>query len=161
MATENKNLSQVDLSAFKFMLSKKVAIIQAEWNRDITNGLTQGAVETFKNVGIPERNILIKKVPGSFELPKGAQIVLQQNPDLDAVICVGCIIRGETSHFDFVAQGVTYGIQQLNLTQEVPVIFCVLTDNTIEQSIARSGGKHGNKGVEAAAAALQMIQLKG
>ena len=160
MATENKNLSQVDLSQFKFMLTKKIAIIQSEWNDEITGALTEGAKNTLVQAGVKANNVKVYKVPGSFELPLGAKLILDKEEDLDAVICVGCIIRGETSHFDFVAQGVTYGVQKLNLQYGKPVIFCVLTDNTLDQSRARSGGVHGNKGVEAAAAALKMIQLK-
>lgn len=160
MATENKNLSQVDLTEFKFMMGKKVGIIQSAWNPEITDALTQGAVDTLMAAKIKAQNIIVHKVPGSFELPKGAKMLLESDEEIDALICVGSIIRGETSHFDFVAQGVTYGIQKLNLSQEVPIIFCVLTDDTMEQSKDRSGGKHGNKGVEAAAAALSMIQLK-
>jgi 6,7-dimethyl-8-ribityllumazine synthase len=160
MATENKNLSQVDLSQFKFMLTKKIAIIQSEWNDEITGALTEGAKNTLVQAGVKANNVKVYKVPGSFELPLGAKLILDKEEDLDAVICVGCIIRGETSHFDFVAQGVTYGVQKLNLQYGKPVVFCVLTDNTIEQSRARSGGSHGNKGVEAAATALKMIQLK-
>ncbi|MEY5042625.1 MAG: hypothetical protein RLZZ414_2189 [Bacteroidota bacterium] len=160
MATENKKLSQVDLSQFKFMLTKKIAIIQSEWNDEITGALTEGAKNTLVQAGVKANNVKVYKVPGSFELPLGAKLILDKEEDLDAVICVGCIIRGETSHFDFVAQGVTYGVQKLNLQYGKPVVFCVLTDNTIEQSRARSGGSHGNKGVEAAATALKMIQLK-
>jgi 6,7-dimethyl-8-ribityllumazine synthase len=160
MATENKNLSQIDLSQFKFMLTKKVAIVQSEWNDEITNALTDGAKNILIQAGLKATNVKVYKVPGSFELPLGAKLILDKEEDIDAVICVGCIIRGETSHFDFVAQGVTYGVQKLNLQYGKPVIFCVLTDNTIDQSRARSGGVHGNKGVEAAAAALKMIQLK-
>jgi 6,7-dimethyl-8-ribityllumazine synthase len=160
MATENKNLSQIDLSQFKFTLTKKIVIIQSEWNNEITDALTEGAKNTLVKAGVKATNIKVYKVPGSFELPLGAKLILDKEEDLDAVICVGCIIRGETSHFDFVAQGVTYGVQKLNLQYAKPVVFCVLTDNTIEQSRARSGGSHGNKGVEAAATALKMIQLK-
>lgn len=160
MATENKNLSQIDLSQFKFMLTKKIAIIQSEWNNEITDALTEGAKSTLIEAGVKAANVKVYKVPGSFELPLGAKLILEKEDELDAVICVGCIIRGETSHFDFVAQGVTYGVQNLNLQFGKPVVFCVLTDNNIEQSKARSGGAHGNKGVEAAATALKMIQLK-
>lgn len=160
MATENKNLSQIDLTQFKFMLTKKVAIIQSEWNSEITEALTDGAKRTLIQAGLKSTNIKVIKVPGSFELPLGAKIALDNDEELDAIICVGCIIRGETSHFDFVAQGVTYGVQKLNLQYGKPIVFCVLTDNNLEQSRARSGGAHGNKGVEAASTALKMIQLK-
>lgn len=160
MATKNKNLSNVDVSGFKFMLGKKVGIIVSEWNENITEGLKKGAINTLTKAGISPKNIITHYVPGSFELPFGAKTILNSDLELDAVICIGCIIRGETSHFDFVAQGVTYGIQKLNMEQGVPVVFCVLTDNNIDQSIARSGGIHGNKGDEAAITALKMIQLK-
>jgi len=160
MASKNNNLSNVDVSSFKFMLGKKIGIVVSEWNEKITNGLKDGAVKTLINAGISERNIIIHNVPGSFELPFGAKSIINSNLELDAVICIGCIIRGETSHFDFVGQGVTYGIQKLNMEQDIPVIFCVLTDNNLDQSIARSGGELGNKGDEAAVSALKMIQLK-
>ncbi|MGB0177933.1 MAG: 6,7-dimethyl-8-ribityllumazine synthase, partial [Owenweeksia sp.] len=98
-------------------------------------------------------------VPGTFELPFGAKLLCEKDI-FDAVIVIGCVIQGETKHFDFVCQGVTHGISQLNLDYDTPVIFCVLTDNNIEQSKARSGGKHGNKGVECAVSAIKMAALR-
>ena len=160
MATQNNNLSNVDVSGFKFMLGKRIGIVVSEWNETITNGLKEGAVNTLISAGISPKNIIIHQVPGSFELPFGAKSIINSDLELDAVICIGCIIKGETKHFDFVGQGVTYGIQKLNMEQDIPVIFCVLTDDNMEQSIARSGGKHGNKGDEAAVSALKIIQLK-
>lgn len=160
MATKNQNLSEGKIISGAKLKAKKFAIVTAQWNKEITHALANGAKETLLQSGVPERNIREFEVPGSFELPFGAKAVLSGSTSYDAIICVGCIIRGETAHFDFVAQGVTYGIQKLNVEQDVPVIFCVLTDDNISQSKARSGGKHGNKGDEAAATAIQMIQMK-
>ena len=160
MATKNQNLSENKVVKGLRLTDKKVALVVAQWNEEITSSLAKGAKDTLEQSGVPFRNIHEFSVPGSFELPHGAKMVLSGKTEYDAVICVGCIVRGETAHFDYVAQGVTYGIQKLNIEQDVPVIFCVLTDDTMEQSKARSGGKHGNKGDEAAATAIQMIQLK-
>jgi 6,7-dimethyl-8-ribityllumazine synthase len=160
MATKNQNLSENKVVTGLRLLDKKIALVVAQWNSEITHALSNGAIDTLIKSGVAERNIHKFSVPGSFELPHGAKTVLSGKTKYDAVICVGCIVRGETAHFDYVAQGVTYGIQKLNIEQDVPVVFCVLTDDTIEQSKARSGGKHGNKGDEAAATAIQMIQLK-
>lgn len=159
MATENKNLSAIDFKSIANARGKKITLVVAQWNKEITEGLKEGAVNTLIELGVYNRDISIVEVPGSFELPFAANQVVK-NKNVDAVICIGSVIRGETSHFDFVCQGTTYGIQKLNVTQNVPVVFCVLTDNNFTQSKDRSGGKHGNKGVEAAATAIQMIKVK-
>lgn len=157
MATENKNLSNYDKETLPSAKPYKFGIVFSEWNSNITHALRDGAIEALLDLGALEENIKTIQVPGSFELPYGCKIIAE---DCDAVIAIGSVIRGETAHFDFVCNGVTQGITQLNIQQETPIIFCVLTDDNIEQSIARSGGKHGNKGIEAAVAALQMADLR-
>ncbi|MEZ4722503.1 MAG: 6,7-dimethyl-8-ribityllumazine synthase [Flavobacteriales bacterium] len=158
MATKNKNLSKVgDLP--KVNPAWRFAIVKAEWNEEITNGLLDGAMDLLINADVPGENIHTLQVPGSFELPLGAQWAIESH-GVDAVICLGAVIRGETSHFDYVCQAVSSGIKQLNLDYNLPIIFGVLTDDNIEQSRARSGGKHGNKGTEAAASAIKMLALR-
>ena len=159
MATENKNLSEYDKTTLPNGKDFKVGIVVSEWNDEITNGLYQGAEDALLDCGLLQTNIVRWNVPGSFELIFGAKRIMEVHEDLDAVIVIGCVIKGETMHFEFVCEGVTHGIKDLNLIADIPVIFCVLTDNSIEQSIARSGGIHGNKGTEAAVAALKMIAL--
>ena len=119
--------------------------------------MLKGAVDTLLDCGVAESNIRIIHVPGSFELIYGAKKMQQQL--VDAVITIGSVIKGETKHFDFVCDGVTQGIKDLNILHDVPVIFCVLTDNNLQQSVERSGGIHGNKGVEAAVTAIKMAHL--
>ena len=158
MATENKNLSSYDKNNLPNAEHFSFGIVVSDWNSHITHALRDGAIETLKDLGALEENISIMEVPGSFEFIFGSKLMCE-NPLIDAVIAIGSVIRGETAHFDYVCQGVTQGIKDLNIQEGVPVIFCVLTDDNEEQSIARSGGKHGNKGVEAAVAAVQMAQL--
>lgn len=136
----------------------KVGIVVAEWNYDITSKLLEGAYNTLTANGVKPANIVVKWVPGSFELVFGARI-LADGYDLDAVIVLGCVIRGDTPHFEYVCSGVTQGITQLNLTEEIPFIFGLLTNDTMQQSIDRAGGIHGNKGDEAAVTAIKMIAL--
>ena len=131
----------------------------SEWNDRITDSLLNGAKECLLEHGILEKNILVKHVPGSFELPLGAKWMLEET-GVDAVICIGCIIQGETRHFDFIAQAVADGIMKVGLKYSRPVIFSVLTCNTMEQAEDRAGGKHGNKGVEGAVSALKMLDLE-
>ena len=159
MATENKNLSTYDKAALPQVKGKSIGVITSRWNGEITENMRKGAVETLLDCGILPEDILQWQVPGAFELVNGAKRMLLSK-SVDAVIVIGCVIQGETKHFDFVCQGVTQGIAYLNATQLVPVIFCLLTDNTLQQSIDRSGGKHGNKGIEAAITAIQMIDLE-
>ena len=158
MATENKNLSQYDKKIIPNAESLRFGIITSQWNEQITYGMRNGAIETLKDCGAIDDNILLWEVPGSFELVHAAKRMLDTS-EVDAIIVIGCVIQGETKHFDFVCQGVTQGIAYLNATQSIPVIFCLLTDNTLQQSIDRSGGKHGNKGIEAAITAIKMIDL--
>jgi 6,7-dimethyl-8-ribityllumazine synthase len=159
MATIHRNLSEYDKNNIPNGADFKVGIVVSEWNDSITLNLLKGAKETLMEHGVPEANIMIRFVPGAFELPLGAQLMLD-NTDVDGVIAIGVVIQGETKHFDFVCQGATQGIMHLNLEYNSPVAFCLLTDNNIQQSIDRSGGKHGNKGVECAIACLKMIELK-
>ena len=157
MATDSRDLSALATN-LKVDKSSKIAVITAEWNPQITTNLKQGCHDKLIALGIPDSNVLHYSVPGTVELTYAAARVLSKNIE-DAIVVIGSVIRGETAHFDYVCQSVTQGVTQLNLKAEIPVIFCVLTDDTLEQAIARSGGKHGNKGEEAAIAALQMIGL--
>ncbi|WHT40076.1 MULTISPECIES: 6,7-dimethyl-8-ribityllumazine synthase [Myroides] len=159
MATANKNLSAYDKTTLPSATNMKVGIVVSNWNDTITEGLFEGAKRTLLDCGLQEEGLIRWDVPGSFELVFGAKRMIERFEDLDAVIVIGCVIKGETMHFEFVCEGVTHGIKDLNLIADIPVIFCVLTDNTIEQSLARSGGDMGNKGVEAAVTALKMIAL--
>lgn len=159
MATENKNLSQYDKATIPNSKDFRFGIVVSEWNRNITENLYKGAIEALLDTGALEENIIRWNVPGSFELIYGSKKMIETQR-VDAVIAIGCVIQGETKHFDFVCEGVTQGIKDLNIKYDVPVIFCVLTDNTIQQSIDRSGGKHGNKGTEAAIAAIKMADLR-
>ena len=157
MATALSNLSDFNPAEVSPGKDYKIALVVAEWNEQITENLFLGAKEALEACGVLEQNIIRSNVPGSFELVFGAKKALEQA--VDAVIVIGSVIQGETKHFDFVCQGVTQGIVSLNLSSDRPVIFCVLTDNTLQQAIDRSGGQHGNKGVEAAVTALKMIAL--
>ncbi len=157
MATENTNLSNYDSKTLPDATHLRFGIVVSEWNPTITEGLLKGAVDTLLDCGVAESNIRIIHVPGSFELVYGAKKMQQQL--VDAVITIGSVIKGETKHFDFVCDGVTQGIKDLNILHDVPVIFCVLTDNNLQQSVERSGGIHGNKGVEAAVTAIKMAHL--
>ena len=158
MATINKNLSYYNKQNIPSAEGMQFAIVVSEWNEKITNGLLQGAKTTLLNNGVEADDILVKYVPGSYELPLGAQFILEGS-DVDAVICLGCVIQGETRHFDFVCQAITQGIKDVSLKYNKPVIFGVLTDNTEQQSVDRSGGKYGNKGDEAAITAIKMVGL--
>lgn len=158
MATENKNLSTYDKTTIPNAKSLRFGIVVSEWNDTITEGLYNGAIEALLNCGALAENIIRWNVPGSYELIFGCKKMLNTQK-VDAVIAVGSVIRGETSHFDYVCSGVTQGIKDLNLAYDIPIIFCVLTDDNLQQSIDRSGGKHGNKGTEAAIAAIKMAVL--
>jgi 6,7-dimethyl-8-ribityllumazine synthase len=159
MATENKNLSNYDKNTIPSAKDFRFGIVVSEWNEKITNGLYAGAEAALLDCGALPENIIRWDVPGSFELVYGSKRMIDtQKPDV--VIAMGCVIKGETMHFEFVCEGVTQGIKDLNIQTNVPVIFCLLTDNTEQQSIDRSGGKHGNKGIEAAIAAIKMADLR-
>jgi len=160
MATSTKNLSTYDKTTIPNAKDFRFGIVVSEWNDSITHNLFQGAFDAFTDCGTLKENIVRWDVPGSFELIYGAKKMQQSYDMLDAIIVIGVVIQGETKHFDFVCEGVTQGIKDLNIQSDIPVIFCVLTDNTMQQSIDRSGGKHGNKGTEAAIAAIKMAQLR-
>jgi len=160
MATENKNLSQYDKNTLPNVSQLSFGIVVSEWNETITEGLFQGALATLLDCNVKPENIFRWNVPGSFELIYGCRKMMEIIPNLAGIIAIGSVIQGETKHFDFVCEGVTQGIKDLNVMGRVPVIFCVLTDNNLQQSIDRSGGKHGNKGVEAAVAAIKMSDFK-
>lgn len=137
----------------------KIGIVTAQWNADITSLLLLGAKETLTNAGVLPENIEELSVPGSFELPWGARQLMKSDKK-DAIICLGCLIKGETKHDEYIASAVASGIMQLGLASGIPVIFGVITSNTLEQAVARAGGEHGNKGVEAAASALQLAFIR-
>ncbi len=156
MATTN--LSDYDKATIPNSKNFRFGIVVSDWNPDITENLYVGAQQTLIENGIQKENILRWNVPGTFELIFGCKHMLETQR-VNAIIAIGNVIQGETKHFDFVCDGVTQGIKDLNVKYDVPVIFCVLTDNTKQQSIDRSGGKHGNKGVECAIAAIKMAAL--
>ncbi|MDX2361745.1 MAG: 6,7-dimethyl-8-ribityllumazine synthase [Crocinitomicaceae bacterium] len=159
MATVNKNLSEYNKDLIPSGADFKIGIVVSEWNDSITSNLLKGAIQALTDNGVKEENIDVRYVPGAFELPLGCQLMCE-NTDVDGVIAIGVVIQGETKHFDFVCEGATQGIKDVNLKYNTPVSFCVLTDNNEQQSIDRSGGKHGNKGIECAIACLKMIALK-
>jgi 6,7-dimethyl-8-ribityllumazine synthase len=159
MATENKNLSNYDKNTIPNAKDFRFGIVVSEWNDEITEGLFKGAEAALLDCGTLPQNIVRWNVPGSFELVYGAKKMIETQ-QVDCVITIGCVIKGETMHFEFVCEGVTQGIKDLNIQTDIPVIFCLLTDNTMQQSIDRSGGKHGNKGTEAAIAAIKMADLR-
>jgi len=160
MATVHQNLSDHDPENVPSAVGMRIAICVAEWNQQITGGLLDGARSTLLKYGVAESDVRVHYVPGSFELPTAAQMVLEHQPTTDAVICLGSVIQGETRHFDFVCEGVAQGVKDVSLKYNKPVIFGVLTDNHLQQAIDRSGGKHGNKGDEAAVAAIKMVALQ-
>ena len=160
MATANTNLSAYDKNTIPNAKDFRFGIVVSEWNHNITEGMFQGAFDALKDCGAINDNIVRWNVPGSFELIFGCKQMTQSYDMLDAVIAIGSVIQGETKHFDYVCEAVSQGIKDLNVHGNIPVIFCVLTDNNMQQSIDRSGGKHGNKGTEAAIAAIKMAQLR-
>jgi 6,7-dimethyl-8-ribityllumazine synthase len=138
--------------------NKKFAIIVAEWNEAITEALFEGALATLLSHGVKKQNIVRKNVPGTFELSLGAQWMADKK-EIAAVICLGCVIQGDTPHFDYICQAVAYGITEVNLKTKKPIVFGVLTTLTKAQALDRAGGKLGNKGEEAALTALKMLQF--
>ncbi len=162
MATEGKNLSAYDKNKVPNAKEFRFGIVVSEWNENITEGLYNGAYEVLKENGVSDEHIVRWDVPGSFELIYGCKKMQETYSDnmLNAIIAIGSVIEGETKHFDFVCQAVSQGIKDLNVLNDIPVIFCVLTDQNMQQAIDRSGGKHGNKGAEAAVVAIRMAQLR-
>lgn len=151
MSSANYNL---DLTNVPNAESKSFGIVVSEWNDEITNNLLIGSLDLLKSKNVPKKNIHIIRVPGSFELIYGCKKM--QDKNVDAIIAIGSLIRGETSHFDYICQSTSQGIKDLNIKGNTPIIFCVLTDDNFQQAIDRSGGKFGNKGAEAAIAAIKM-----
>jgi 6,7-dimethyl-8-ribityllumazine synthase len=160
MATSYHNLSEYDAASIPCAAGMKFGIVVSEWNEKITGALLQGAVDTLRSQGVSDEDILISHVPGSFELTFGAHQFIRKG-EVNAVIILGCVIKGETPHFDYVCMGVTQGATWLNATTDIPVIYGLITANTMEQAEARSGGKLGNKGIECAIAAIKMADFVG
>ena len=156
MASSQKNLSDYSSKNISNISNKRFAVIVSEWNEEVTEALYSGAYETLVANGGNRENIIRKNVPGSFELTLAAQWMAQRD-DIDAVICIGCVIQGETKHFDFICSAVAHGITEVGLKYNKPVIFGVLTPNNQKQALDRAGGKHGNKGDEAAITAIKML----
>ena len=159
MASEQKNLSVFEGTDIPNASEMKFGIVWAEWNHSITHSLMKGANDTLLKHGAKPENIVIKTVPGAFELTLGAQYMAEFS-NVDAVICIGCVIQGDTKHFDFICDAVAKGITDLNVKFNLPFIFGVLTPNTQQQAEDRAGGKHGNKGDEAAVTAIKMLRLR-
>ena len=154
MSSSNNNLSSLDFSKIPSAKNLKFGIVVSKWNKQITDNLLQGCLNLLSQKEATMDNIEVTYVPGSFELVYGCKIM--QNKNFDAIIAIGSVVKGETKHFDFICSSTSTGIMNLNLSGKSPVIFCVLTDDNIQQSIDRSGGKYGNKGTEAAIAAIEM-----
>lgn len=158
MATSLKNLSDYNPESIPSAKHMRFGIVVAEWNQDITFALRDGLVNTLVRHEADLNSITIDYVPGTFELTAGAK-KMAQSENFDAVIVLGCVIQGETRHFDFICNGVTQGITQLNLDYNIPFVFGVLTTDNLQQALDRAGGKHGNKGDEAAITAIKMVDL--
>jgi 6,7-dimethyl-8-ribityllumazine synthase len=156
VASSKKNLSTYSSANIVPLTEKKIAIVVSEWNPEITEALYSGALDTLLQRDLLRENIIKKLVPGSFELSLGAQWMASRE-DIDAVICLGCVIQGDTKHFDFICHAVAMGLTEVSLKFNKPVIFGVLTPNTHQQALDRAGGKYGNKGVEAAITAIKML----
>ncbi|NLX65860.1 MAG: 6,7-dimethyl-8-ribityllumazine synthase [Bacteroidales bacterium] len=159
MATALSNLSSYDPMAVPTGKGKRVAIVVSDWNSSVTHKLLKGATDTLLQFDVSADDIIIERVPGSFELTYAAKMMIEKGK-VDSVIILGCVIQGETPHFTFVCDSVTEGTTQLNLNYNVPVIFGLLTTLTLDQANARAGGRHGNKGDEAAITALKMMELQ-
>lgn len=156
MASSEKNLSSFSKKTVEDINKKTVAIVVSEWNEEVTEAMYEGAYNTLRDNGVAKENIVRKNVPGSYELPLAAQW-LAQREEVDAVICIGCVIQGDTRHFDFICDAVAQGIKDVNLKFNKPVIFGVLTPENQQQALDRAGGIHGNKGDEAAITAVKML----
>jgi 6,7-dimethyl-8-ribityllumazine synthase len=159
MASALKNLSDHGKKEIPSAKGMHFAVVVSEWNTEVTAALERAACAALVKHGAKPKNIIVRYVPGSFELTLGAQFAAQL-PDIDAIICLGCIIQGETRHFDFISNAVANGITNVGLMYNKPVVFGVLTTDNLKQAKERSGGKHGNKGDEAAVTAIKMAALK-
>ena len=160
MEIKKTNLSDYNHDTVPSGKGMKIGIVVAEWNRQITDALCQGAYNTLIDNQVNKNDITVVHVPGSFELSSGAATLLNSSTNFDAVICLGCVIQGETRHFDFICSAVAHGLTNLSLQDGRPVIFGVLTTNNMQQALDRAGGKHGNKGVEAAVTAIKMVAMQ-
>ena len=158
MATALKNLNDYNQTNFADISEKKFGLVVADWHKDITDTLSNGAIETLLKHGAQKENIYRNTVPGSFELTLGAQF-LAQHEEIDAVICIGVVIKGDTKHDDYINHAVATGLTNVSLKYNKPIAFGLVTTNNLEQALDRAGGKHGNKGVEAAAAVIQMLSF--
>lgn len=156
MSSSAKNLSEYSEKNVSDVSSRRFALLVSEWNSEVTDALYAGAYDTLIMHGAKRENILKREVPGSYELSLGAQRMAKRD-DIDAVICLGCVIRGETRHFDFICSAVAHGLTEVGLKFDKPVIFGVLTPDTQKQALDRAGGKYGNKGEEAAMTAIKML----
>ncbi len=159
MASILKNLSQYDPNTVPSASDMKFGIVVSEWNHNVTGALLEGALETLRKHGATDDNILVRYVPGSFELIAASKWMADYT-DVDAVLCFGCVIRGDTPHFDYVCQGTTQGIATLNTNYDIPFIFGLLTTDNLQQALDRCGGKLGNKGTECAVTAIKMAALQ-
>lgn len=160
MLNKFKNLSNYDKDSIPDASGMHFGIVVSEWNEEITGNLLEGTLNTLQKHGVERENIQIKFVPGSFEITYAAKVLAEEYDELDAVICLGCVVKGETPHFEYICQSVSYGLTELNLSYDLPFIFGVLTTNTVQQAKDRSGGKYGNKGDEAALTAIKMAHSK-
>ena len=152
------NLSDFDSKSVPNGKGYRIGIVAAEWNPEVTDAMCQGAIDTLREHGVLKKDITMLRVPGTFELTTAADMLLERT-SVDAVICIGCVIQGETRHFEFICQAVSQGLTNLAIKHGRPVIFSVLTCDTMQQALDRAGGRHGNKGVEGAVTALKMIHL--
>ena len=159
MATALHNLSDYDPSAFPTAAGMRFGIEVSEWNHNITGTLLQGAHDTLLKQGVKEEDIIVRSVPGSFELIFGAS-QMAKSGKVDAVIAIGCVIRGDTPHFDYICQGTTQGLAELNVQGDIPVIYGLLTCNNLQQAQDRAGGILGNKGDECAIDAIKMVDYR-
>lgn len=159
MATQFHNLSQYDFNSVPNAEGMRFGIVVSEWNNEITGALLDGAYNTLKKHGAKEEHIIVMTVPGSFELIYGAA-QMAKSEKLDAVIAIGCVIKGDTPHFDYICEGTTQGLAQLNTTGDVPVVYGLLTCNNMQQALDRAGGCLGNKGDECAITAIKMIDYR-
>ncbi|MDR1864629.1 MAG: 6,7-dimethyl-8-ribityllumazine synthase [Bacteroidales bacterium] len=159
MSTENFSLTAVQTETELDTEGMRIGIVVSQWNSEITRALEAGAVQTLEKYGMSKDDIVVRYVPGSFELTVGA-LLMTEYVDMDAVICLGCVIQGETPHFDYICRGVSFGLTKIAAETGIPIIFGVLTTLNKEQALERAGGIHGNKGEEAALTAIRMITLK-
>ena len=158
MATDINNNFDLEPDAISEVNKMKFGLVVSTWNKNITDNLYDGTYKTLLKYGVKEANIKKIEVPGSFELIYGCKKM--QNKNVDVIIAIGCIIKGETDHYNYICESVSNGITQLNIINNIPIVFCVLTDHNVQQSINRSGGKHGNKGIESAVAAIKIASIK-